>query len=123
MFAAGSGLDGKGQVVIFRETLPEKIPDDIQKLIAKENLNSGETIKLDKFYLDHVKEVAKVDMGDSGIYAIAVSPDGKTVAAAGSDGKIRLLNVAGGKQARAFVPVKLEGEGVAASTVKAANRG
>jgi len=118
VFAAGSGLDGKGQVVIFRETLPGKIPDDIQKLIAKENLNSGETIKLDKFYLDHVKEVAKVDMSDSGIYAIAVSPDGKTVAAAGSDGKIRLLNVTDGKQARAFVPVKLEGEGVAASTVK-----
>ncbi|MBL67555.1 MAG: hypothetical protein CMO74_03735 [Verrucomicrobiales bacterium] len=118
VFAAGSGLDGKGQVVIFREMLPEKIPDDIQKLIAKDNLNSGETIKLDKFYLDHVNEVAKVDIGDSGIYAVAVSPDGKTVAAAGSDGKIRLLNTADGKATTAFVPVKLEGEGVAKSNVK-----
>jgi len=117
-FAAGSALDGKGQVIIFDGKLPENIPADIQKLIAKPSLNSGETIKLDKYYLDQVKQLAKIEIPESGIYAVAVSPDGKTVAAAGTDGRVRFINAADGKIAKAFVPVKVENTGIAKSTVK-----
>jgi WD40 repeat protein len=122
IFAAGSGLDGKGQVVIYSANTPDKIPDDIKKIQAKrvKDRKGPETIKLDKFHTDGIKQLAKVDIGDSGIYAVAVSPDGKTVAAAGSDGRVRLINAADGKVAKAFVPVKVENKGVAKSTVKAA---
>ena len=65
--------------------------------------------------------VWKLKLQGSGFAAprrASVSPDGKMVAAAGSDGKIRLFNSTDGKATSTFVPVKLEGEGVAVSTVK-----
>ncbi|MEC8928311.1 MAG: DUF1549 domain-containing protein [Verrucomicrobiota bacterium] len=121
IFAAGSGLDGKGQVAIYSANVPDKIPDDIKKIMAKrvQQRNAGETIKLDKFHTDGIKEMAKVDVTNSGIYALAISPDGKTVAAAGSDGQVRFINTADGKVAKVFVPVNVAQGGIAKSTVKA----
>ena len=121
VFAAGSGLDGKGQVVIYSANVPDKIPDDIKKIMAKrvQQRKPQEIIKVDKFQTDSVKEIAKVDVPDSGIYALAISPSGKTVAAAGSDGQVRFINAMDGKVTKAFVPVNVEKAGVAKSTVKA----
>ena len=108
-FAAGSSLDGKGQIAIFAANVPEKIPDDIKKIQAKRtrSRNAGEVQKLDKFLTSGVKEIAKVDIPDSGIYAIAFSPDSKTLAATGSDGHIRLLDATNGKENKKFLPVTL----------------
>ena len=108
-FAAGSSLDGKGQIAIFAANVPENAPDDIKKIQAKRtrDRNAGEIQKLDKFLTSGVKEIAKVDISDSGIYALAFSPDGKTLAATGSDGHIRLLNAANGKEIKKFLPVTL----------------
>jgi WD40 repeat protein len=44
---------------------------------------------------------------DSPVYAVAFRPDGKQVAIGGFDGMIRLFDVASGKLAKEFVPVKL----------------
>ena len=121
VFAAGSGLDGKGQVVIYSANMPDKIPDDIKKIMAKniQQRKPQEIIKIDKFLTDGIKETAKVDVPNSSIYALAISPDGKAIVAAGSDGQLRFINTADGKITKAFVPVKLENAGAAKSTVKA----
>ena len=51
VFAAGSSLDGKGQITIFAANVPEKVPEDIKKIQAKRerDRNAGEIQKLDKF--------------------------------------------------------------------------
>jgi WD40 repeat protein/mono/diheme cytochrome c family protein len=109
VFAAGSALDGHGQVTLYSAKLPEKIPAAITAIQAKrvQNRKPGEIIQLDKFHNDGVKQIAKLDIPASGIYALAFSPDGKTLAAAGSDGHIRFLNAADGKELKKFVPVTL----------------
>ena len=121
VFAAGSGLDGKGQVAIYSANVSDKIPDDIKKIMAKrvQQRKPQETIKVDKFHTDGIKEIAKVDVPDSGIYALAISPDDKTVAAAGSDGRVRFINTLNGKVTKIFVPVNVEKAGVTKSTVRA----
>ncbi len=48
--------------------------------------------------------LARVPVPDAAIYAVAVSPDGATVAAAGSDGVVRLIDVAQATIARDFSP-------------------
>ncbi|HIL24960.1 MAG TPA: DUF1549 domain-containing protein, partial [Verrucomicrobia bacterium] len=108
-FAAGSAIDGHGQVTIYSANLPEKTPANIKAIQAKllKDRKPAEIIKLDKFHNDGVKQIAKLDIPASGIYALAFSPDGKTLAAAGSDGHIRFLNTADGKELKKFVPVTL----------------
>ena len=121
-FAAGSSLDGKGQIVIFAANVPEKVPDDIKKIQAKRerDRNAGEIQKLDKFRTSGIKEIAKLDITESGIYSLAFSPDGKTLAAAGSDGHIRFLDAANGKEIKKFLPVTLS-KPVINTTVAQAN--
>jgi WD40 repeat protein len=43
----------------------------------------------------------------AGIYTIAFSPDGHTLATGGFDGEVRLYNVSGCTMEKAFVPVPL----------------
>jgi len=57
------------------------------------------------FQIDSGKEVWKVSIKDTGIFAVACSPDGQTVAASGFDGKIRLFSAASGEVRKVFTPV------------------
>jgi len=109
VFAAGSALDGRGQITLYSAAVPDKIPTDIKAIQAKrvQDRKPAEIIKLDKFHNDGVKQIAKLDFPASGIYALAFSPDGKTLAAAGSDGLIHFLNAADGKEQKKFLPVTL----------------
>jgi WD40 repeat protein len=52
--------------------------------------------------------IRELEMQQGEIFAVAFSPDGKQVAAAGFDGQVRIYNTADGKLLREFVPVPLE---------------
>jgi WD40 repeat protein len=75
LFAAGSSLDGKGEVRVY-QTADGKV-------------------------------VSRLEIPVSGVYALAYHPDGKTIAAAGSDGSVRLIDPASGKVIKEFAPVPL----------------
>ena len=60
------------------------------------------------------KEIAKVSFSDGGVYAVAFSPDGKTVAAGGFDGKIRLIDASNGTITKQFFAVELQAAPIAA---------
>lgn len=58
--------------------------------------------------LETGKRLATFQGHDAGLYAVSFSPDGKQLAAAGFDGRVRVYATAGGKLLREFVPVPLE---------------
>ncbi len=60
---------------------------------------------------DNGKQVWSLPIEGAGVYALAVSPDGKTLAASGGDGRIRLIDAAKGKVVKAFVPVDIAKQG------------
>ncbi len=63
------------------------------------------------FETDSGKELWKSEFNETGIYALAMMPGDKLLAAAGADGLIRLINVADGKVTDQFMPVELSADG------------
>ncbi len=92
--AAGSSLDGKGEVSVygyeFDTSLPPKIAAINQKVVTARS--AAEAAELDKYHKEGVKQIANVKFAQGGIYAVAFRPDGKVLAAAGADGLVRLIN-------------------------------
>ena len=57
---------------------------------------------------EDAKAVAKVDVPESGLFTITFRPDAKTLATAGFDGTVRLIDIASGSVVNKFVPVPVE---------------
>ena len=107
--AAGSSLDGKGSIHIYQIDPNYKVPGDIDGIIKKptHQRNGGEKGKLADYFKNGVQVMAQVNYDTTGIYALSFSPDGQQLAAAGSDGHIRIYQSSNGNQITDFVPVKL----------------
>ena len=60
------------------------------------------------FQIENGKEIWKLPVEETGIFAVACSPDGQTLAVSGFDGKIRLLASASGEVRKVFVPVEIQ---------------
>ena len=59
------------------------------------------------YQTDSGKTLWRLDVPETAIYALAGAADGKTVAAAGTDGRVRLIDAATGKIRKTFLPVTL----------------
>ncbi|MEO6809410.1 MAG: DUF1549 domain-containing protein [Isosphaeraceae bacterium] len=111
-FALGSSLDGKGQVDIYSyEFHPDQAPAPIKAILAKEGTarSPEERAELDKYQNTTLKRLASLPAPTGAIYAVAVQPDGKAVAAAGADGLVRLFQTEAGALAKEFQPAPLGG--------------
>lgn len=107
LIAAGSSLDGSGQVFIYAYNFDgTTIPGDVKKVMSKtvQSRSAAEKALVEKYKAQGIKTLAKLEVGDSAIYSVTFSPDGKTVAAAGTDGLVRLIDTATGKVASTFSP-------------------
>jgi WD40 repeat protein len=78
---------------------------DGMRAFASSSLDGAGQIRA--FETDNGKQVWNLDVAESGIYALAVSPDGKTLAATGSDGSIRLIDAAKGEVVKQFASVEV----------------
>ncbi|MEW6303076.1 MAG: DUF1549 domain-containing protein [Verrucomicrobiota bacterium] len=106
---ASSSLDGHGEVHIFNAEFDTTLPTEIAKIFEKvaSTRNAEENAKVEKYTTDGATRLAAMSVKDAGIYAVTFSPDGKTVAAAGSDGKIRLIDATNASLLKEFLPVTI----------------
>jgi WD40 repeat protein len=114
--AAGSGLDGKGEVALYSYEFDTSLPDPIKAIMRKEvfNRSAQEKEQLEKYHKEGVQRLWSAPVESGIVYAVAFRPDGREVAAAGADGKVRFLDAATGKVIREFSPAPVA-EGAAAA--------
>ena len=126
-FAAVSSLNGKGMINIYKSEYDATITPELKK--AMETVRRNPDAKaaktpqqklIDEFQTRGAEQLHSVRV-DAAVFAVAFSPDGKTVAAGADDGRVRFIDAASGKEKLAMVPVKVDANApsLAESEVKA----
>jgi WD40 repeat protein/mono/diheme cytochrome c family protein len=110
--AAGTSYEGTGAVNIYASDYDSTMPDAVKKIVETV---SGKGPELDAWVTKDVKQLSSTPV-PCGIFSVTFSPDGKTVAVAGQDGQIRLIDAATGVIAKEFVSVPLVKEKILAAT-------
>jgi WD40 repeat protein/mono/diheme cytochrome c family protein len=110
--AAGTSFEGTGAVNIYASDYDSTMPDAVKKIVETV---SGKGKELDDWVTKDVKQLSSTAI-PCGIFSVTFSPDGKTVAVAGQDGQIRLIDAATGAIAKEFVSVPLVKEKILAAT-------
>jgi WD40 repeat protein/mono/diheme cytochrome c family protein len=107
--AAGSGLDGKGEVAVFSYEMNPEVPADIKAILAKRvaDRNVEEQKKLDNYTKGNIKQLWKKPIDKGIVYAVAFKPGGG-VAAAGSDGIVRIFDLEKGDVVKEFPAAPIE---------------
>ena len=121
--AAASSLDGSGMVDVYGYEFDTKLPDNIKAIMTKVSTSrSGPEVEaLQKYLKDGVKRISRVELPRTPIYAIGFAADGKSLAAAGADGQVRLIKIDTGATIKEFAAAPLSqqespGERIATST-------
>ena len=110
LLAAASALDNKGEVFASTFTfgtnaITKEMADVMKKIPASRTPQDKEVIA--KYRASGTKTLFKVPVPQAGVFAVAIAPDNKTVAAAGSDGLIRLFNAENGSILKEFPSVNV----------------
>ncbi|MBI5800871.1 MAG: DUF1553 domain-containing protein [Verrucomicrobia bacterium] len=110
LLAAASALDGKGEVLAatfsFGTNAITKEMTDVMKKIPTSRTDKDKEI-IANYKASGSKTLFKVAVPQAGVFAVAIAPDNKTVAAAGSDGLIRLFNAENGSILKEFPSVNV----------------
>ena len=121
--AAGSSLDGTGEVDVYSYEFDTGLPDNIKAIMSKISTSRSpqDVAALHAYHKEGVKRISKVDLPRTPVYAVAFSADGKSLAVAGLDGLVRVVDAATGATTKEFAPAPLSqqespGERVAKST-------
>lgn len=121
VLAAASALDGKGEVLAatftFGTNAITKEMADVMKKIPASRTPQDKAV-IDKYKASGSKTLFKLAVPQAGLFAVAVAPDNQTVAAAGSDGIIRLLNAENGSTLKEFPSVKVNASSKALAVKK-----
>ncbi len=109
-FAAASALNGHGEISVFSTEGEVRVPDEISAIRAlpekKRSKQQLETLK--DFESKAGAQLSQTKVESSAIYSVAFHPNNQTLAAAGSDGKIRFINAATGVVEKEFNAAPLQ---------------
>jgi WD40 repeat protein/mono/diheme cytochrome c family protein len=110
--ACASALDRSGELLIcsydYTSDVPKRLRDIMGKVPGARKPEERE--QLEDYKKQGIREIARVAMPKSALYSVAFTPDGKSAAAAGSDGMIRLFDAKSGAVLKEFVSVPLTKE-------------
>lgn len=120
--AAGSSLDGTGEVHVYSYEFDTGLPDDIKAIMAKVSTSRSpdEARTLEEYTKRGVQLLARLELPQTAVYTVAFRPDGQVLAAAGTDGVVRLIDPADGAVAKEFSAAPVTGEGRSAAAEVAA---
>jgi WD40 repeat protein len=106
--AVGSSLDGAGHIHVYSYEFDASLSDDIKAIMAKvvSGRSADEKKKVEEYVTRNVKRISTANI-DAGIYTVKFHPNGSTVAAAGSDGIIRLIDTQTGKVLHEVQPIAI----------------
>jgi mono/diheme cytochrome c family protein len=82
-----------------------------ERVVAGSSSNGSGEVRV--FQESDGKELARIEIPDGGIYAVAFHPDGKTVAAGGFDGRVWLIDADQRVVSQKFFPVEIQSQPVA----------
>src|SRR4030095_2958723 len=102
--AVGATLDGRGAVNLYAAQFDSTIPTNILATYTKTvgEYTKEEREAIEKFTTSEVKLLSSVTFSNAATYAVSFSPDGKRVAASGSDGIVHLIEVESGEITKDF---------------------
>src|SRR5947209_2637078 len=77
--AAGSALDGDGEVGVYGYEFDTGMPDNVKAIQSKvvTSRSAGEKKALEDYHKAGVQQIAKRAVPEAGVYAVAFHPDGK----------------------------------------------
>ena len=109
-FASVSSFNGLGQINLYRSEYDATITEDLKKRFetARRNPDGSKNIDpvIEKFQTDGAKLLYSLDL-DSPVFSVAYSPDGKTIVAGTSDGRIQFVDALSGERIREIVPIEV----------------
>ncbi|MCB1225791.1 MAG: DUF1549 domain-containing protein, partial [Verrucomicrobiales bacterium] len=107
--ASASGHQGHGSVdlsqSVYDSTLTPELKQVLEKRVAEQK--DADKKMVEDYIHQGVKRLHHIEIPESGIYAVAFSPDGQTVVAGGQDGQLRLIDTARGQIVKTFPSVPL----------------
>ena len=109
-FAAVSSLNGKGQVNLYKSDYDATITPELKKLFetARRNPDGSKNInpEIEAFHTRGAELLHSLDV-DSPVFSVAYSPDGQTVAAGTSDGRVLFVDAESGQLRKTLIPVEI----------------
>ncbi|MBU6300501.1 MAG: DUF1549 domain-containing protein [Verrucomicrobia bacterium] len=107
-FAAGASLDGRGSVHFYRSDYDATLTAELKRAMEQANVRPGsaEYKLIEEFQTRGAEQTGALKL-DSAVYALAWSPDGSTVVAAGADGKLRFIDPSSARITKEVVPVQV----------------
>tara|TARA_R110002096_G_scaffold26518_24_gene81853 strand:+ start:4677 stop:9809 length:5133 start_codon:yes stop_codon:yes gene_type:complete len=110
-FVAGSSLNGKGAVHFYKSEYDATITPELKKAMETARREVGGKVSaqqklIDEWQTRNAEQLGAIPL-DSPVFALAWSPDSKTVVAAGQDGKLRFINPETATIEKEIIPVEI----------------
>ena len=102
--AAAASLDGHGVVNLYSADFDSTLSTNLVKAFEKEvsGQSAEDKAMIEAYLTNNVRLLASFVISNTGIYAVSFDLTGKTIAAAGGDGQVRLIDVDGKRITKTF---------------------